>query len=86
MNRFENAGMREVGIRRRQHDLGVAGEIEAARVSRPWLVIDTRRSSTSSSVDTTISVRVSSRPSTRRKIARSSAKVTSNSSASRPTG
>ena len=49
--------VREIGIARRQHDLGVAGEIDACAVGALWLVTETRRSSASSSGETTISVR-----------------------------
>ena len=47
--------MRDVGGRRRQHELGVGRELDLARPCAPRLVSETRRTSASSSAETTTS-------------------------------
>ena len=48
--------VRGIGRRWREHDLGVAGELDACGATRLRLVMRSRRSSMSSSGETTISV------------------------------
>ena len=69
--------MQRVGQRRRQHHLGVAGQLDRARAARLRLVMRVRRSSMSSSGDTTISVCVSNSRSRPRNSARASEKIAS---------
>ena len=68
--------MRRVGGRRRQHELGIGGELEIAR-RRAAVRIDTRRTSASSSGETTHFQMVVIVPSRRMNSARSSVNVTS---------
>ena len=77
--------VREVVLRARQHDLGVAGHLELAGLP-PRLVSVSRRTSTSSSDDTVMSSWVSMSPSRRRNVILSRSKVASNRSGGWQTG
>ena len=73
-NSFEKAGCATSARWRRQHELGIGGELDLARAAA-GLVIETRRTSASSSAETSTSSVVVSVPSRRMNSARSSVKV-----------